>query len=209
MAESRAERAAKRHWLGPVLRPVMPVYREVAFMSLFVNCMALATPIFVLQVYDRVVFYAGLSTLKGLVVGMIVVLALDLVLRQARARMLQKAALRIDAVVGRKLFEKLMGLPLAELERRPAPFWQALFRDLELVRNTLSGASAVLVVDLPFAALFLLLVFIIAEPVAWVLAVALPIFILLALRSGQVLGIIYGSSQITLDRRRHIPFNGA
>ena len=205
MAESRAERAAKRHWLGPVLRPVMPVYREVAFMSLFVNCMALATPIFVLQVYDRVVFYAGLSTLKGLVVGMIVVLALDLVLRQARARMLQKAALRIDAVVGRKLFEKLMGLPLAELERRPAPFWQALFRDLELVRNTLSGASAVLVVDLPFAALFLLLVFIIAEPVAWVLAVALPIFILLALRSGQVLNRANASErQAAFQRERLI-----
>ncbi len=180
-------KAARRRWLGPVLKPVKPVYREVAFMSLFVNCMALATPIFVLQVYDRVVFYAGLGTLKGLVVGMIFVLAFDLILRQSRARMLQKAALRIDAVVGRKLFEKLMSLPLAELERRPSAFWQALFCDLEVVRNTLSGSSAVLVIDLPFAALFLLLVFIIAEPVAWVMAAALPIFLLLAFRSGQVL----------------------
>ena len=180
-------KAARRRWLGPVLKPVKPVYREVAFMSLFVNCMALATPIFVLQVYDRVVFYAGLGTLKGLVGGMIFVLAFDLILRQSRARMLQKAALRIDAVVGRKLFEKLMSLPLAELERRPSAFWQALFRDLEFVRNTLSGSSAVLVIDLPFAALFLLLVFIIAEPVAWVMAAALPIFLLLAFRSGQVL----------------------
>ncbi len=187
MDGAKTTKAQRRRWLGPVLRPVKPVYREVAVMSLFVNCMALATPIFVLQVYDRVVFYAGLSTLKGLVVGMILVLAFDLILRQSRARMLQKAALQIDAVVGRKLFDKLMSLPLAELERRPATFWQALFRDLEVVRNTLSGASAVLVIDLPFAVLFLLLVFVIAEPVAWVMLAALPVFLLLAIRSGQVL----------------------
>ena len=78
-------KAADRRWLRAILKPVRPVYREVAIMSFFVNCFALATPIFVLQVYDRVVFYAGLSTLKGLVVGMIIVLAFDLVLRQSRS----------------------------------------------------------------------------------------------------------------------------
>ena len=198
-------KAANRRWLRAILKPVRPVYREVAIMSFFVNCIALATPIFVLQVYDRVVFYAGLSTLKGLVVGMIIVLAFDLILRQSRARMLQKAALHIDAVIGRRLFDKLVTLPLAELERRPSTFWQALFRDLEVVRNTLSGSSAVLVIDLPFAALFILLVFIIAEPVAWVMVAALPIFLLLAVRSGQVLNRTSGEErQAAFARERLI-----
>jgi len=181
-----AERSEKA-WLKPVMRTVRPVYREVAAMSLFVNVLALATPIFVLQVYDRVVFHAGLSTLKALVVGMAVAIGFDFVLRQSRARMLQKAALRFDVAVGRALFDRLTRLPLPELERRPAAFWTSLFRDLETLRNTLSGSTALLLVDLPFAVLFAILVFVIAEPVAWVLLVVLPLFVVLGLASGRSL----------------------
>ena len=177
----------QRKWLRPMLRPVRSVYREVAAMSLFVNILALATPIFVLQVYDRVVFYAGLDTLKALVAGMALVLVFDFVLRQSRARLLQKAALRLDASIGRKLFEKMLALPLAELERRPSAFWLSLFRDLEVVRNTLSGSSALLMIDLPFAFLFIGLVFVIAQPVAWILMVILPLYLALGLASGHSL----------------------
>jgi ATP-binding cassette subfamily C protein LapB len=80
-----------------------------------------------------------------------------------------------------------MALPLAELESREGAFWQALFRDVDVVRNTLSGPTALLVVDLPFAILFLGLVLVLATPLAWVLAVILPTFVLLAWRSGSVL----------------------
>ena len=52
---------------------------------------------------------------------------------------MQKAALRIDVGVGRKLFDKVLAVPLSELESKPNAHWQALFRDVEMVRNTLSG----------------------------------------------------------------------
>jgi ATP-binding cassette, subfamily C, bacterial LapB len=156
-------------------------------MALFVNILALAVPVFVLQVYDRVVFHAGLSTLQGLVIGMAAVLVFDYVLRQARARVMQTVALRIDVVVGRRLFDKLMSLPLQVLESRPAAYWQALFRDVDVVRNTVSGASALLIADLPFAVLFLALTFVIAAPIAWVLLVILPLFLFVAWRSGNTM----------------------
>ncbi len=154
-------------------------------MSAVVNILALAVPIFVLQVYDRVVFYAGISTLQGLVIGMVIVLIADFALRQSRARILQTVATRADVLIGRRLFDKLMVLPLATLERRPTATWQALFRDIDTVRGTISGTSAVLIADLPFVVLFLALVFVIATPVAWVLVVVVPIFLLLAWRSGR------------------------
>ena len=156
-------------------------------MSLFVNLLALAVPVFVLQVYDRVVFHGGLSTLQGLVVGMAAVLLFDFVLRQARARILQRVALRVDVEVGRALFEKVVALPLRVLEGRSAAYWQSLFRDVDVVRNTLSGASAVLLADLPFAVLFLGLVFVIAPAIAWILLVMLPVFLIVAWRSGRVM----------------------
>lgn len=156
-------------------------------MALFVNILALAVPVFVLQVYDRVVFHAGLSTLQGLALGMVVVLLFDLILRQSRARLLQKVALRVDIEVGRRLFGKLMCLPLQTLESRSSAYWQALFRDVDLVRNTVSGASALLMADLPFALLFLVLIFAIAAPVAWILLIILPLFLLVAWKSGTTM----------------------
>ncbi len=156
-------------------------------MSLFVNLLALAVPVFTLQVYDRVVGSGGIATLVGLVVGMIFVLIFDYILRMARSRIMQTVALRVDVLVGRQLFDKLMAVPLHLLEAKPTNHWQSLFRDVDVVRNTLSGASALLVIDLPFAILFLGLIIIIATPVAWVLIIILPLFLFVAWKSGNTM----------------------
>lgn len=186
MADANSKQ--NREWIWAVLRPLGPMYREVVISSLFVNMLALAVPVFTMQVYDRVIFTAGLTTLQGLSIGMLVVLAFDFFLRQTRSRIMQRAALRIDVTVGQRMFNKVMSLPLTELEGRQAAFWQATFRDVETVRNTLSGPSALLLVDLPFAVLFLALIILIAQPVAWTLAVILPSFVFLAWRSASDLG---------------------
>ncbi len=178
---------SSRNWIRPFLASLAPTFREVLVISLFINILALAVPVFVLQVYDRVVFQGGLSTLQGLVIGMGIVIVFDYVLRQGRARIMQTVAARSDVIVGRRLFDKLMSLPLASLESQPAASWHVLFRDVDVVRNTLSGASAILLADLPFAILFLGLTFVIAAPIAWILLLALPLFLLVAWRSGTVM----------------------
>lgn len=157
-------------------------------MSLFVNVLALAVPVFVMQVYDRVVFSQGIGTLQGLVIGMIIVLAFDYILRNTRARVMQTVALRVDVLIGSRLFDKVSSLPLAQLENKPAAYWQSMFRDVDMVRNTLSGGSALLVADLPFALVFLLIIFTIAGPVAWVLVIILPAFMFIAWRSAGAMG---------------------
>ncbi|MDG2243040.1 MAG: ATP-binding cassette domain-containing protein [Rhodospirillaceae bacterium] len=183
---SRFFATPERAWLKDFLKPLQPMFKEVLLVSLFVNILAVAVPVYVLQVYDRVVFHAGMTTLQGLVIGVLIVIAFDFILRQTRSKLMQSVALRLDVAVGRQLFEKIMALPLRSLESRPASYWQLLFRDVEAVRNTLSGASAILCADLPFAILFLTVVFLIAWPVAWVLVIIFVIFVVLAWRSGQV-----------------------
>ncbi len=178
---------ANRAWLKPILKQLMPIFREVFVMSAFVNLMALATPVFTMQVYDRVVGTGGLSTLWGLIIGMALVVVFDLSLKQARSRIMQTVALRVDVIVGRYLFDKLMSLPLHLLEAKPASYWQALFRDVDTIRNTLSGASAILLCDLPFVVMFIVLISIIATPIAWVLLIILPLFMFVAWRSSGVM----------------------
>lgn len=176
-----------RSWLRSFLKPILPVFREVLAMSFFVNALALAVPVFTKQVYDRVVFHAGISTLEGLMLGMLFVLVFDYVLRQSRSRIMQRVALRVDVVVGRALFEKFMSLPMKTLESQPGAHWQSLFRDVDVVRNTLSGASAVLMADLPFALLFFGIIFVIAPAIAWIILLMVPVFVFVAWRSGAVM----------------------
>jgi len=122
---------SNRDWIKPFLRRLAPVFREVFAMSFFVNLLALAVPVFTLQVYDRVVGQGGLVTLVGLAIGMVVIVLFDFVLRQARSRIMQTVALRVDAIVGRQLFNKFTALPLNVLESRSGNYWQALFRDVD------------------------------------------------------------------------------
>ncbi len=173
-------------WLKPYVDSLRPLINEAAALSFFINLLGLAAPIFVLQVYDRVVFRAGLSTLAGLTIGMVIACAFEFLLRQARAKMSQRAALTIDVNISQALFRKIQSLPLSLLENRATAYWKLLFRDIEVVRNTLSGATAMLVVDTPFAFLFLILIFVIAWPVAWVLVAILACFIVLSWRAGSV-----------------------
>ena len=99
-------------------------------MSAFLNLLALAVHIFTLQVYDRVVGSSGISTLEGVLIGMVIVLIFDYVLRQSRSRIMQ----RVDIIIGRKLFDKVMSLPLQALEAQPATYWTSLFRDVDIGR---------------------------------------------------------------------------
>lgn len=181
---------AKKPSIRSLIAPIWPATGELLVLSLFVNVMALAVPVFVLQVYDRVVAKAGLTTLQGMAAGVAIVIIFDFLLRQTRSRVVQRASLRFDLIFGKQLFEKLNRLPLRVLESRPAAYWQGLFRDSDTVRNAVAGPPVIMLVDLPFAVLFLGIIYIIAEPLVWVILAAAGIFVLFALRSGFSIGSV-------------------
>jgi len=175
----------RENWLKPILEPLRSVMRELLIASLFINLMALAVPIFVMQVYDRVIGHNGISTLQGLTIGVALLLAFDWLIRTSRGRIMQTMALRIDVEVGTRLFDKMTRLPLRTLESRPASFWQTLFRDVDTIRNTVSGSTAILLTDLPFVFIFLGMIFVIGRPLAVVFLLLLVAFALLAWVSGR------------------------
>ena len=176
-----------RRFLTAVLAPIVKRLPELLGMSFFINILSLAVPIFVLQVYDRVVFQAGITTLQGLVLGVCLAVAFDFILRQVRGRIIQRVAVRIDADVGRTLFAKLANLPLGVIESKTMPEWQVLHRDAETVRNVCAGPPVLLFLDLPFVILFIGVIWIIAAPVAWILTLIVPVFIIVSVVSQRML----------------------
>ena len=176
-------------WFNDLIGPLKRNFREVLVVSFFTNLLALAVPIFTLQVYDRVIAHSATSTLYALAVGVLIALLFDFVLKQARSRILQDNARYIDAVLGRRLYDKLSSLPLRTLESKPANYWQSLFNDIALIRSVFSGSNAVLVADIPFALIFVAVMFIIALPVAWVFLLVIPVFLYLTWRTTLTLNI--------------------
>ncbi|MEH6475495.1 MAG: peptidase domain-containing ABC transporter [Sneathiella sp.] len=178
----------QKSWFSSVSSKVRPLFLELVVYSFFINILALVIPLFVLQVYNRVVAFGNISTLQGLIAGVLIALLFDFLLRQIRSRLLQKAAMRIDISLGETVMKKFWALPLRIMESRPGVYWQGVFRDVDTVRNTIAGPPFLLLIDLPFAGIFIVLIFIIAEPIAWVFVSIVPVFILLALISGKLVG---------------------
>ncbi|MEQ8666511.1 MAG: peptidase domain-containing ABC transporter [Rhodospirillales bacterium] len=175
-----------RSWFRTAFRAIRAALGELMVASLAINVLTFAVPVFILQVYDRVIAQAGLTTLQGLVIGMAGVVVFDFIMRQARGALLRESAAKLDSSIGQSLFDKIMSLPLRHLEVRPTAYWQALFRDVDHIRSFMSGAAVVAIADVPFAILGIVLISLVAPPVTAVLYVAIPVFILLAWRAGAV-----------------------
>jgi PrtD family type I secretion system ABC transporter len=177
----------KRAWILPVIAPFKEVMRELLVSSLTINILALITPIFTMQVYDRVIGHNSMDTLIGLTIGVLLVVAFDYILRISRGRIMQTMALKLDVEVGEMLFDKFMLIPLKYLEAKQTSSWQQLFRDVDTIRNTLSGSTALLLIDMPFLLIFLVVIFIIGKPLVLIFIVLLAAFAFLAWYSGRTL----------------------
>jgi ATP-binding cassette, subfamily C, bacterial LapB len=184
--QSMPDAEATKDWLRELLWPYRNAYRQAIVLSFVINVLGLFAAIFTLQVYDRVIAHAGYSTLAALVLGMLLVVTMDQVFRSGRALLLQRIGARAEVAMARDTLERMLNLPTSALEQRGIGYWQAVYRDIEIVRATCAGATAMLVIDLPFVFLSLLAIGFIALPLLPVALVTIVSFVTLAWRAGQV-----------------------
>lgn len=184
--QSASTSEAKANWLREILWPYRKAYRQAILLALAINFLGLFAAIFSLQVYDRVVAHAGYATLFALVSGMVLVIVMDHIFRAGRSLVLQQVGAQLEVAIARDVFRRMLHLPSEKLENYPPSYWQAVYRDVELVRGMFSGAAALLLIDLPFLILSLALIALIALPLLPVALITILAFVLLAWRSGEV-----------------------
>lgn len=184
---ARVRESLATPWLQDILRPLEGAYKQVVWIALAINFIALFASLFSLQVYDRVIQKGGLVTLTALVIGMVFALALDQILRQGRGVLLRRVGVRIEVAIAKMVYQRLTRLPALALEMRPPAFWQTMFRDIELIRATTAGGIALLLVDIPFMLVTLILLALIAWPLVPVMLLILLAFVVLSLRSEATL----------------------
>ncbi|MFM2275960.1 MAG: hypothetical protein RL211_1832 [Pseudomonadota bacterium] len=143
-----------RHWFWGVVFQNWRLYRDSLLAALLINLFALATPMFSMTVYDRVVPNRAEETLWVLALGVLLIMVFDTLLRVLRGYILDTAGKRIDVTLSAKIMERVLGLKLAD---RPASVgsFAANLRAFESVRDFVASATITTLVDIPFIFVFL------------------------------------------------------
>ena len=183
-ADPTQERAGERpwdkvrrtHWFWSEVWKVRREFWPVLLAALVVNLLALAVPLFTMNVYDRVIPNKAIPTLWVLAIGVMLALALDFILRLARSQLIDEIGRRLDAKYSQKLFEKVMNLPMAERQGSTGAFAKRV-SEYEGVRDFFASTSVVLIVDIAFLAIFLVLIAVLAGPLVFVPIVGIVVML--------------------------------
>lgn len=142
-------------------------YLQVFTASVMINLFVLATPLFVMNVYDRVVPNNAIETLWVLAAGAVTVFVFDFVFRMLRAYFVDGVGRRVDVLVSSRLFQHIMGIRLRVLPPSAGSFANNV-REFETLREFFTSATLTALVDLPFAVLFLAMIFWIGGPLVYI-----------------------------------------
>ncbi len=182
-AENRIEvdlSGVETHWFWGTLAENWRIYRDVLIASFMINIFVLANPLFVMNVYDRVVPNNAIETLWALAIGVLIVFGFDLILRLLRTYFIEIAGKKADVLLSSFILEKVLGAHYS-IHPKSVGAFASRVREFETIRNFITSATVSTLVDLPFVILFLIVVAYIGGPIVWVPIVAVPIILVYAL----------------------------
>jgi len=175
--DSRSDEIAvanPRGWFWGTLLGSWRIYIEVVLAALLVNSFAIAGPLFVMNVYDRVVPNFAEETLWVLAIGVVTVYAFDFVLKMLRSYFVDAAGKAADTKIAGRLFSQVLGMKMADRPGSSGALASSL-REFESLREFFTSSSLVAIVDLPFIFLFIFIIYIVGGSIAIVPLVALPV----------------------------------
>ncbi|MGB4057670.1 MAG: type I secretion system permease/ATPase [Alphaproteobacteria bacterium] len=146
------------HWFWGLVRDNRSIYGTALIGGIFINLFALASPIFIMNVYDRVIPNNAIETGWALGIGALTVFIFDFIMRTLRAYLIDLAGRRIDVVAARRIYDQVLNMKLAGRPRSSGVFANML-REFDSVRDFFTSATVTVLVDLPFSIFFLFVVF--------------------------------------------------
>ncbi len=179
-AETPPNEEPTSHWFWDTIKRSQALYGEVLVASLMVNLFALVTPLFIMNVYDRVVPNHAIETLWVLASGVAIVFIFDLVMKSLRGYFIDAAGKRADIILSSSTFARVMDLKLSQRPRRVGSFANNL-QEFDSFREFFMSTTLITLIDLPFVILFVLLIFSIGGVLTTVPIVAIPLIIIVGL----------------------------
>ena len=151
---SRTLHLNQKHWFWSTLKLSTGIYKDVLYASLLINLFVLASPLFTMNVYDRVVPNNAIETLWVFAIGVMIVYVIDTTLKFSRTYLLESAAKKSDIIMSSIIFEKVLDLKMANHPASVGSFASNI-KDFDSIRSFLTNATMAAVIDLPFTVIFL------------------------------------------------------
>lgn len=155
------------HWFWSVFTTLRTYYLDSTLAAVMINLLALATSMFSMNVYDRVIPNAAFHSLWVLAIGVSLAGLLELALRTLRGYLVDVAGKKADLLLSARLFRHILNLRAQDRPGSSGQFAGQL-RDFESVRDFVSSTTLVAFSDVPFIFLFLLVIGLLGGPLVWV-----------------------------------------
>ena len=167
-------------WFFKVIWRFKSYYYQVLLASFIINFLALVSSLYVMNVYDRVVPNKAYGTLWVLSIGVITAIIFELMAKLLRAYLTDIAGKKADLIISSALFRRVLNIKLQERPVSSGSYANNL-RDFESVREFMTSASLLTLVDLPFLFLFIFVMFLVAGKLAFVPLTIIPVVIIVGL----------------------------
>ncbi len=164
-------------WFWKVIWRFRSYYYQVILATFIINFLALVSSLYVMNVYDRVIPNKSYETLWVLSIGVILAIVFEFVAKMIRGHLTDIAGKKADLIISSAIFRRVMSLDLAEKPASSGAYANNL-REFESVRDFMTSASLLVLVDLPFLLLFITVIWLIAGKLALVPLILIPIVML-------------------------------
>lgn len=163
----------QKHWFWSVVYRFWPVYGEIAIATFLINIFALAAPLFIMNVYNRIIPVNALESLWALAMGMFIIIGFDFLLRSLRSRFIERAGRIIDTELSGKVFAQVLDLEASERHAAVGTLVNTI-QSFDHFRDYITSTIISVYIDFPFVILFLLAIFLLG---GWL--VIIPIIVML------------------------------
>jgi ATP-binding cassette subfamily C protein LapB len=170
-------KSKEAHWFWGTLSKSKDIFASVILSSILINLFILATPLFTMNVYDKVVPNDAIETLWVLAAGIMIVYLFDTILRFVRSYLLEIAGKKSDIIMSSILFAHTLNLKMDQWPKSTGAFASRL-REFESIRNFFTASTIATVVDIPFSIIFLIVIFFIGGPMVVVPLITILILII-------------------------------
>ena len=168
-----------KQWFWGALKANIPIYRKVITAAIFINLFVLAMPLFMKNVFDRVLPNNAIETLLAMTFGIVFILVFDLIFSLLRAYYLGKAGKKADLIMSNKIFDQLLNIRLSEKPNSTGQFVSRL-QSFQSVRDFFTSATIATLVDIPFTLLFIAIIFYFGGVLGWVSVGTIVLVLLLS-----------------------------
>ncbi|MBQ3336829.1 MAG: type I secretion system permease/ATPase [Selenomonadaceae bacterium] len=166
-------------WFIPVLTKYIPQLRSVLFMSLLLQILGLASPIFVQNIIDKVLVHRAADALDILVLGMVLCTVFQNVITGLRTYLFTNITCKMDVVLSSRLYKNVTALPISYFQKWQVGDVVSRTGELETLRSFMTGNSLTIILDIVFAVVYFIVMFFYSRILSIVVLVMIPLFVLL------------------------------